>query len=516
MILFRCSSCGEAYRVEDRYGGGPMECHGCGHVGEIPRESDPEVLLIFRAGDPEEGVAMPRAALERLAEQGELSPADLVLQDGVWGPLVEDPDEGTAPAEEETALRLTLASDDGDPPEIIDALPLLEWPVADDEELAEALVSPRRRLLSLVRAGPVAPGPEALVARKRRPLLLVLQVAAGLLAVVFGYKCGVGPIVAQARGKPTYVFVDNHGDTAYAVRLGWRRLKQELTAHSMCQFDLYVGMPEKQGLVLKPEGGGKAVKLRVPVRPGCTVLVNLGQEGTYAVYDPDVGRSQAAGASVRNLANQLSQRSAPAACVEIAAVLRRVGGESFKGTVNDLFLDGRTYDLRSAPGPGRSEEEQQERQEEAPKLHVTAGDRWRVQLADGYTNFIHTKPDAFDGGVRLPATDVQFPGGMAARITGREDLQVRGSGEAVSASLDLRGVKVRVPAGVFTGTWRYRASFPGTVKGKPAWSWSWAFGGRGEVEGERRSLSVRIDGASNESVIRLQEAEPLPGRRQGQ
>ena len=477
-----------------------MECKACGHVGESPRESDPGVLVIFRAGDPEEGVAMAHAAVEGLAEKGELSPADLVLRDGVWQPLLEDPDEGAPPPEEETRLRLSLASEDGAPPEIIDALPLLEWPAAGEDEMeaADVRVPPRPRLLSFLQGGAAAPGAEVLAGRKTRPLHLALQVGVASLALVLGYKCGVGPIVSQVRGKPTRVLVDNHGDVAYAARLGWRRMKQDLSAHSVCQFELYVGMPETQGLVLKPTEGGRAVKVRVPVRPGHAVLVNVGQEGTYAAYDPSVGGSEAVTGPVLDLAKQLSQCSAPTACVEIAAVLRQVGQASFKGTVNDLFLDGRTYALGGLPGVGGFDEEA------GPRLRVTAGDRWRVQLANGYTDFRYGKPEDVDGGVRFPATSILLPGDMALRTTGREDFQIKGIGEAISAALDLRMAKVKAPAGVFTGTWRYRATFPGTVKGKPAWTWSWSFDGRGDVDGERRELSVRIDSSGREPVVQAQ------------
>jgi len=85
MILFRCS-CGKSHSVEDQYAGGGLECP-CGVNLNIPQQSEPNIFLIYKNGEVEDGIAMSLEELQAMLARGKMSEIDLVRKDGLWIPL---------------------------------------------------------------------------------------------------------------------------------------------------------------------------------------------------------------------------------------------------------------------------------------------------------------------------------------------------------------------------------------------------------------------------------------------
>ena len=310
MILFRCS-CGAAQSVGDQYAGGTAQCATCGQHLSIPQESDPEVILIYRAGDAEEGVAMTQEQVEAALASAALTPTDLISQEGAWYPL-EAVLEGEG-LEEATAVPPKVTVKEGPKGEAIvvdevvgELIPVrmtdaaedvtADEPPAGEEPGASGFLRQKKKEAKAV-DGDEAVGEEPTeeegddvpAAKKHKKLIRVAQVLVTVLAMVFGFKFGVGPLISTMRNRPTRVMIWNETGQDYQARLGWRRLKANLSNKTLCRFELYVGMREKQTLTLIPTAGGKTLKTKLTLRPGAGVDVVVGWDGAF-----DVREAQAA------------------------------------------------------------------------------------------------------------------------------------------------------------------------------------------------------------------------------
>ena len=111
MILFACP-CGTPYTVEDQYAGGTLECTSCGKPNQIPPTSDPRVVLIFRAGESEDGVPMLREEVERLVAAGQFTEAELIWDGTTWRPVTDIVGGVTSEPEEKPKLQLKRREDE--------------------------------------------------------------------------------------------------------------------------------------------------------------------------------------------------------------------------------------------------------------------------------------------------------------------------------------------------------------------------------------------------------------------
>jgi hypothetical protein len=320
------------------------------------------------------------------------------------------------------------------------------------------------------------------------------QVVAAFLAVWLGFKCGVGPLVSQARKRPTYVLVHNHEDVEYVARLGWRRLIQELSARSVCQFDLYVGMPETQTLTLIPgDKTRKRTKLRIPLRPGYIVLVNVDRKGAYSLLDAAAVKGLSIGSdAVKALASQLAQNKEPAAVVEMLPKLVEFNKKAYKGTTNELLLDDRQYQMGSfAAGAVKLDHA-------STRPVLVFGPVWRLEFADGWS--MHTMADAekAEGAVRLPQTTVKLPMTLSPVIPANRDAVFRRTGNRVELSVSQMPQKVTCEGIGFDGNWQYSAAWAPGAGGKPAWSWTWTFNGYGaDKDKKMRRVNIRVSGQAD-------------------
>ena len=506
MILFRCS-CGAGYGVDNRYAGGTAQCEQCGQRVPIPAESDPSVLLIYKAGQDAEGAPMARDEVERALLTGELASSDLIWHENTWYPLRDflgDQMDDAAPHPSGDGNAKALE-------EVIGELEPMHIAVTVEDEKREETPAPKRkRGLNFLRFGKKAregedAGGEGRQEKQKKTLVQhVLQVLAVLLILGVAYRFGFGPLISGARDMTTYVVVHNHEDIEYNVKLGWRALlgsssyKAVLSAQSVCSFEIDVGMPEKQGLKLTPveEGKGEPFKLRVPLRPGRAIMVNLRQKGTYAVFD--IGKASAAqvGGALAKLASQIANGQPPASAPQVADAILAVGKGSLVGTVDELFLSSDDYNLPAIASFGKRISAI-----DSAKPALSWLPAYRLNFKNGYCNYEHKAPNKLEGGVRLPEKTVKVSAGRTIAIDPKSSpmIEFRGNSNSPQLSLRLDNQTVTLDKKVFRGTWSYGARrAPGKT---PKWTSSWSFAGA--TTDAKYRVRVTVD-ANNQERSKVQ------------
>ena len=293
MILFSCQ-CGAAYKVDDKYAGGKAQCDQCGQHITVPQTSDPEVELVYKSGESEEGLAVRRDTLEEWLGNDRLTPADLIWRDGTWHPLSDylgdegDLEKGQAPTSklsENVSFKTKCeAAESKDYQQILKELEPVSLPEEDNLEAKET--KRQKGGFQLLRR----PEEEQKTfagkrSRSKRRVLIGLQVAAAILALTVGFKFGFGPLISTVRGKPTMVRIQNKTQNRYHAILGWRRQKRDIYPKSNGKFTVYVGMSEKQTLKLRPEKEGETLKTRLPLSPGGVTEVVVKPDGTFDIEE---------------------------------------------------------------------------------------------------------------------------------------------------------------------------------------------------------------------------------------
>ncbi len=517
MILFRCPSCGEAYRVADDYAGGSAECRNCRVSVRVPTESDPELVLVFKAGDSEDGLAMTRDQVTAAFEAGTLLATDLVLDNGTWRPLAAElhaEDVAAALGDKKDDLRLRLVDPDTGAERVLHKLPhiRLERPIYTEEDEAEQ----RRKIhFSLLRTGEETAAEEpaekseleevegnatktAAVLNKfplKRALLISGQLLAGLLALWYGYKLGIGPLVSSLRGLSTRVTVLNPGKANYTAVLGWRHLHRDLPKKAACFFELYVGMKERQTLTLKPEGGGPAIKIKVPLRPGGKLIVNPKGRVQLVTYHPEkVWR-----VSVREVLDVLREEIKLNEMPDAATVLIELMAELGKGVVGESvrgeILDAAAYRFGAGfegglPLDKSNRKDDKKKKKSGPPLPLLArADRaQRVNFREGYALVRAAALDELEGAVRLDAMTVVLPARLTVKIPKNAELKVKRMGQRESLALDVPNQAITPRKTKFHGQWQFRAWSGGNGR----WGWVWIFHGQGKIKGKPKKLTLRL------------------------
>lgn len=547
MVLFRCPACGTVHRAEPEAAGGTVSCRGCSAQIPVPRQSDPECALVYKAGDAEDGLPMTREEVARRLVSGDLAETDLIWDGRTWKPLgkafgpasrPEGPTPGQPPAgaADEGELRVELRPIDGvrtvEPGPAAAAPPPGKRPQAGSARAAAP--PPQRRpaegpapaagqgaATPLAPApAPGAPGTAPGPGRTHSSLYYVGQAALLVFALVAGYKYGAGPLLSQYRDTPSYVAVQNHGDEPCVARLGWRQAQEEVPPGRIGSFELWVGMPERHTLRVAPAAPGtwQPLRLQVPVRPGCVTLVNLREEGEYGVYDlREVEGKTLDTPELAALAQEIGSNQAPASAVKVSRQIRDLVAPAFKGTRKDTFFLGSVYEIDPATIPKLREREVYRRRKQEAKgggADVTPparGPSARPQLvfpAARVVSFVNgsglvdpADKEKVDRSVVLPLGQIRLQTQSALRTLAVSSPHLRFTGDARVLRLQLQIPKQSLSEGgqTFQGSWEYSAECPLEGDDANRWRWGWTYRGTVETAGQRYALDLRIDMDGSES-----------------
>ena len=470
---------------------------------------------------------MVRADVAGMLASGQLSSTDLFWHENTWHPL-EDimGDSDLLDEEKERQLALKAADAAGqDLKELEDCIgelaPLHQVPEAIP--VAEAVdeskpKSKGRRGFPFGRkkkkeAEAVEESGEAAVAEveakpRNKKVYIATQALMGVLAVGLGFKFGIGPLISSVRKKPMRVVVQNHEDIDYVAKLGWRRLTQELYKESICGFEVFVGMPEKQTLRVAPkEGDGESFKLKIPLRPGGLLMVNLKQKGKYGVFDLAAVRGKKAGAELGRLASEISKNVAPKSATGAANSAHKIAVASFTGTVDDLLFYGDDYRFPVIAMYGVAPEEDKKAKD---KPFLAYPPIRQVAFSGGNATYDHRAPKVIKCSLRFPGNVkvIRLSKATSVKLDPKRLPNIEMANDSKKVSLSMRipqnGFKVNKRA--FNGEWDYRASRPLGGK-KPVWTWSWTYRGNSYVGGKhfRATVTVRPGGKETRKVDEIKQ-----------
>jgi hypothetical protein len=319
--------------------------------------------------------------------------------------------------------------------------------------------------------------------KRRRPLVALLKVVLVLVVLAAAWKFGVGPLLSAQRNQPSVVYVANGTAQGYQAVLGWRRLRQTLFPQGYAHYQLYVGMAEKQTLTLTPEGGGTPQQLKVPLRPGCVLLVNVDRAITWFAWEPERSQSLAV-PRLDVLRRELAARQAPKALLALRAELAQGAMGCVVEKVDRLFVDLQRYhpyvptlqEFSELPAAG------------ARRVPLLTTEPLTLQLAQrAELKYDPAKPD--DLTVTFPldaAVTVPLAGNVSASLPAGTPLRLQAAGPALDlTAYALQPGTVTWEGTAFQGSWSYQATCR-----DGAWSWQWQFSGSGKLKGAEYSLSL--------------------------
>lgn len=543
MILFRCPACGTAHRAEPQYAGGMLPCRRCGQQVPIPHASDPACALVYKAGESDDGLPMTMEEIRVKLVAGELADTDLVWDSSTWKPLSQA--FGAVREGENTGLRLKHREDDsataGDKELGTPLVPLGAVQKVAPAALADGAGATKSRRFQLRRrqepkaaAETTGPAAEAAVvtapaaaapapaadpaaasrsARRHGRLYQAGQVVLLVLALFFGFKLGVGPLISQFRDRPTYVIVQNHEAIDYTAALGMRRIKEDLYKNGLANYQVWVGLPERMTLRITPTVPGTAepYKVKVPVRPGAVTLVNLKALGEYGVYDlTALSGKKLDTAELKDLAAEIGANRAPASAIKVSRQVRDLVGPAFIGTRQDLFYRSAHYEFDpSLLYRQRQHELDRERAGKAAKKAKTSSKNPKPHLAfpaarvltftNGSSLYHPTDREKVERTVTLPTTTLNLSGSRILKVAPPK-VTLTGDAKAIALVIQLQNTKVTAEGKSFLGTWDYRATC--RLEGKDAnrWVWSWVFRGLGSAGNKRYNLELRVGPDGKETV----------------
>jgi len=344
MILFKCA-CGLPGMAPDGSGGRQCNCGGCGALLTVPAESDPDCVLIYRNGLPEEGQVLTVEQFQGMVDAGELKANDLIWYQDIWMPLgevFEMPEAGALAPVSGADLAMHLAEL---PPMPLDGVTPAPLPVPKSKPKKARRIRPRKKIKFTLFRQFDQPG-----AKKRTVLVQVAYYAAVVVVLMLGYNLGLGKILNYALHRPAYVLVCNGGTEDYDVRL----LGQEkwVSAGGSTVFqDLYVSGTRHKTLEVAKSGGGEVLKrVKVPIKPGMDVVVNLDSKQEFAVYDlAAVGKLRLPGKDIASLEEELSTGKDPSSVFSLSSKIRGLAAPLLLERKTDEIITSHQYDLSKMP-----------------------------------------------------------------------------------------------------------------------------------------------------------------------
>ena len=500
MILFACK-CGSPYTVEDQYAGGTLECTACGHGISIPTSSDPRVVLIFRAGESEDGVPMLREEVERLVTAGEFTETELIWDETTWRPVTDV--FGATTSDGHGGLHLKRRDEEPDEEEEdleFDDIAPIQKVQLDEEELEHLPTKKREKKEKKKRekkkkakkdksdgeAGGVSLwlkrvfGSDPSMGTK---VNVAIQVFWFVVVAFFGYRLGVGPLVSKFRQTPTFVVVYNNMPVEYTASLGWRRMKKDIYPKTSVCFEVYVGMRESQGLTLTPKNGtGPVVKERVPMWPGGITVVNPDGKAEFAQIRPGAARQEKlVSGDVKRLADQVGGHQAPSGIHKLIPEGRRLAKKALVAERSDKIFTTAQFRFDRSIIQGDTQvvdrfwKKLEERQKKSKRDYdlIAYPPQRTVEFSGGTAYLDLRNENSTRMSIWLPRK--HFGVGIASiNLKDNPKLEVSRSsdGKRLELRMEFASYTSKFGSRSYNGNWKYYA-----YEEKGRWHWAWTFDG---------------------------------------
>ena len=520
MILFACP-CGTPYTVEDQYAGGTLECTSCGKPNQIPPTSDPRVVLIFRAGESEDGVPMLREEVERLVAAGQFTEAELIWDGTTWRPVTDIVGGVTSEPEEKPKLQLKRREDEeeekeeegdlslGDIEPIqkvqLDEIDLKQVPVRKrDKKPKEKQKKPKkekrapgeggggkvRLLMRRVFGGDPSLGPKFNVP---------IQILWFLVVALFGFKLGVGPLLSKLREKPTYVVVYNFESKECTATLGWRRLKKDIYPGASACFEVYVGMRETQQVTLTNKATGQVVgAVKVPLWPGGLTVVNVGGKGSFARVRPwSVKDENLPSGDVRQLADQIGGHQEPSAFLKLAPEGRRIAKKALVKMAQDPYFTSAQFRFEDRIIQGDTEimkkflADLEKRRKESKRQFdlLVCPPQCNASFSGGSALYDPRNEQRTQMTIWLPRKTFQVGRSLTVTLKDNPKVEAFDVDGGVQLKTEIQNYTSRFGQADYVGTWRYSATYK-----NGRWDWAWSFDGQSsKAPNGRRGVNYRYD-----------------------
>ncbi len=329
MIVFKCE-CGVPTSASAEAAGQACTCPACGKPCQVPAQSDPDCVLIYKSGLPETGQVITTDALTDQVAKGELKAYDLIHYDNEWRPL-DDIFEMPAVA--------PVVADEGAGPEI--AVHFAELPPIPGH------VSLKKNCLRN--------GWKALVLWQRRQRAVkhkpiwqrICYYLLVLIVLALGYYLGIGKIINYALGRPCYVAVFNPDDCDYQAKLGRQTLPLIANGHVTFQ-DIYVAATKKGKLLISSNSAPDQIvyEVAVPLSPSLDVIVNPNGKIEFGVYDFRGMTEKSLDAKARQtLLDDITRLRPPATGRAVLGHLKNMAEEHFQGKKADVLFTSQQYNF---------------------------------------------------------------------------------------------------------------------------------------------------------------------------
>lgn len=347
MLVFKCA-CGKACCASKAEAGASISCGSCGEKILVPHVSDPDCVLIFRRGDPENGRALSGAEFQHLLNEGGLYNYDLVWHQEAWLPLgkvYQLPPPPPVPMDAaiaEIALNLQdLPPVDGYPKVPRRKKRVVKFDsiqVAQDEN-GQSQAAPRD---------------------VKKSIFTGIKTIFVVAILVFG-AVRLGRIVNFALKRVCHVWVVNTFDCNVRFKLSGYDWLDMPKATQATLPDVYVALPcrkkmrfvEAGEFAAAPSEAASATvqatalmpgSMRVPLRPGYDTVVNPGGRASFGVYDLEgLSALSLSSPELKGLSAEISANKAPASVLKVIVQIQDLVKDRFKEKRRDLFFSSRDY-----------------------------------------------------------------------------------------------------------------------------------------------------------------------------
>ncbi len=477
MIMFRCA-CGAAYRVKDNYAGGEAECQSCGKKVAIPRESDPDVLLVFKGSDSEPNPLSREAVAAGLAE-GTLATNDLFWDGAKWATL--DPD---LLAGEQVDLSgfgknrtkpgtVHIAASGGRMGTEIVSLPPIQLKEHADEKVVQRL-------------------PLEISASKRLPrrwfklaLGVVLVAAAGYGLVRYAWPAFSGMMRRSAQ-----VIVYNAQSEEAAVQLDEKAQVRQVGPGQVAVLSIRA----RKRLEHKVAIAGQSYQFSV--EPGRVTLLTLGTPETYRILDRGVLASVREGVPLQELIGQIQKLQMPSAAAKMVKRLQDITRSGMGPEVADGILPAQEkgYDIQAPAGSLVRMSEAPDK----PLLLLKASERF--SLEKGWFDYDLRGDRLTDLEIALPAFSFNLERLFRVEVRAGQTMRLWRHGDSLKLEMAVSGQRIQQEDTTVHGNWSFNATVPAPESSTGPRYWEWRFKGHRMIAGSRFNVIVVIDSGGKRKV----------------